>query len=563
MNVVTPAQIETISTKDTTTYSEKQAMAEDRFVQATSLRLIGKSKEAIPILQELIKQDKSEASYYYELARSLFVEKDYDNALMNANKAVSLDKGNLFYALFEAQIYEKQSNPAIAAEKYEAIITAHPRVEEYYIKLARLYFDAGLPLKSSDALDRMMQVLGESEEGLYRRFQAEYESGNIDACITTLKRLADIAPENIYYKERLAWAYEYNGQKDAAVGIYKEILKVDPTNARANIAMAENKTPELAQGEKLSSIMGFVKNPDIPLDRKVNEIIHFLDLYIQSRDTGLVSPLDSVATHLPTLYSGDPKAWALSGDIKLHIGQYLSALVFYDNALAMTKKVYAIFDQKMLILKYLKRYNELRITAETALDVFPNQIGAYINLAYAQVKLGKAQEAIFTLSTAELMIRDTDPHASLIAALMAVAYHDVADKVKEDLYIEKADRLSKNGPQAMMQVATVLGDFDIRPDIAKSKIADTSLQDVTDPFQLATVAMVYFRTKDYTSALKWIEKAIARGGLEYPSITEQAGDILYMAKKAEQAIEYWKQAKKMGVSSSVLDRKISNRTYVQ
>ncbi|HNB91573.1 MAG TPA: hypothetical protein PKV31_01595, partial [Saprospiraceae bacterium] len=57
MNVVTPAQIETISTKDTTTYSEKQAMAEDRFVQATSLRLIGKSKEAIPILQELIKQD--------------------------------------------------------------------------------------------------------------------------------------------------------------------------------------------------------------------------------------------------------------------------------------------------------------------------------------------------------------------------------------------------------------------------------------------------------------------------------------------------------------------------
>lgn len=104
-----------------------------------------------------------------------------------------------------------------------------------------------------------MQVLGESEEGLYRRFQAEYESGNINACITTLKRLAEIAPDNIYYKERLAWAYEYNGQKDAAVGIYKEILKVDPTNARANIAMAENKTPELAQGEKLSSIMGFVK----------------------------------------------------------------------------------------------------------------------------------------------------------------------------------------------------------------------------------------------------------------------------------------------------------------
>jgi Flp pilus assembly protein TadD len=94
-HLVGSAQIETISTKDTTTYSEQEVKGEERLINAISLRLTGKSKDAIPILKGLIKENKSE-SVYYELARALFVEKDYDNAQLNAKKATILDKENLF-----------------------------------------------------------------------------------------------------------------------------------------------------------------------------------------------------------------------------------------------------------------------------------------------------------------------------------------------------------------------------------------------------------------------------------------------------------------------------------
>ncbi len=560
---VTYAQIETVSTKDTTTYSEKDAMTEDRFVQATSLRLIGKSKEAIPILQELIKQDKTKAAYYYELARSLFVEKDYDNALLNAAKAVSLEKDNLFFALFEAQIYEKQNNPSMAAEKYEVIIAAHPRVEEYYIKLARLYSDAGMPQKSIDVLDRMMSVLGDSEEALYRKFQAQYESNKIEDGISTLTRLVKLAPDNIYYKERLAGAYTYTGQKDAAAAVYRDILAADPTNARANMALAENNSPGLSLGGKLGAIMGFVQNPDISIDQKVSEIVNFLDQYIQNQDSDLVTPLDSVATILTTLHASDPKAWALAGDIRLHTGDYLTALNCYDKALGMTKKVYGIYDQKMLILNYLKRYDDLRKTADAALDIFPNQIGAYINLAYAQLKQNNASEALSILNTAALMMPDTHPQAPMISTLLAIAYHIVGDKDNADKYFERADQLSKTGLQAMMQVAGMLADFNVRIDLAKNKISAAPMREVKDPFPLGTAAQIDFRTKDYSSAVKWVEKAIANGGLKYPSITELAGNVYYMVKQPEKALNYWNMAKKMGVSSTVLDQKISTRAYVQ
>lgn len=163
-NSAISAQIETISTKDTTRYSEKQAMEEEKFIAATAFRLANKTKEAIPLLQELIKNNKTEPTFYYELARTYYLDKQYDDALTNASKSVSLDPANLYYAIFEAEILEKQGNAEMAASKYETIISKHPRVEEYWLKMAKLYNAAAMPVKSIETFERMGNTFGFSEE---------------------------------------------------------------------------------------------------------------------------------------------------------------------------------------------------------------------------------------------------------------------------------------------------------------------------------------------------------------------------------------------------------------
>jgi tetratricopeptide (TPR) repeat protein len=562
-HLVGSAQIETISTKDTTTYSEQEVKGEERLINAISLRLTGKSKDAIPILKGLIKENKSESVYYYELARALFVEKDYDNAQLNAKKATILDKENLFYPIFEAQIYETQKNPLMASEIYEQIIANHPRVEEYYIKLSRLYSDAGMPDKSIETIDRMMSQFGESEESLFRKFQIQLNAEKTEDALSTLRHLVTIAPDNLFYKERLAGAYQYMGRKNDALNLYKEILAIDPNNARANVAMTELNSPQSPEGLKLTSIIGLVSSNNVSIDQKVNEIIPFLDKYIQLGDTSLITPLNKISEILVSTHPNEAKAWALSGDIRLHLGNYPQALQAYNHSIELNKTVYSIYDQKLLILNYLKKFDEMKIFANQTLDIFPNKLNVYINLAYAQIKTDEISNALSTLQNAELMASDSQPQAAIIAVLFTIAHSIAKNKEESEKYLLKAESLSTNNTDLKSQVAGLLTEFGIKLSFARKIMDQVVIYRPNDPFVNATVATIEFKDKNYTSALKWVEEAIKDNGLRYPSIAELAGDVFFMSKNAVKALEYWNLAKEMGVQDSTLDKKIATKSYLQ
>jgi hypothetical protein len=77
---------------------------------------------------------------------------------------------------------------------------------------------------------------------------------------------------------------------------------------------------------KLTSIIGLVSSNNVSIDQKVNEIIPFLDKYIQLGDTSLITPLNKISEILVSTHPNEAKAWALSGDIRLHLGDYPQAL---------------------------------------------------------------------------------------------------------------------------------------------------------------------------------------------------------------------------------------------
>ena len=60
-----------------------------------------------------------------------------------------------------------------------------------------------------------------------------------------------------------------------------------------------------------------------------------------------------------------------------------------------------------------------------------------------------------------------------------------------------------------------------------------------------------------------ISSAVLNGGLKYPSIAEQAGDVYFMSKNVTKAMDMWRLAKSMGVNSLLLDKKIASKIYIQ
>ena len=214
------------------------------------------------------------------------------------------------------------------------------------------------------------------------------------------------------------------------------------------------------------------------------------------------------------------------------------------------------------ISKSTKSKSVQRIINE-ALDIYPNQINNYINLSFAQLKLGQPEESISTMNTAEMMTGNNHPQSAVISALLAISYAANNEKDKAANYFQKADLLSKGNINAMIQVAGVLAEFGLRLDMARTKIEAATVKNSNDPFNAATLSLIEFKEKNYTSSLKWIESAITNGGLNYPSIAEQAGDVYFMSKNIPKAIELWNLAKSMGVNSAILDKKLSSRSYIQ
>ena len=75
-----------------------------------------------------------------------------------------------------------------------------------------------------------------------------------------------------------------------------------------------------------------------------------------------------------------------------------------------------------------------------------------------------------------------------------------------------------------------------------------------------TYAWILFKLKKYGEARIWIERALQHDSKSAVQL-EHYGDILYFLGEKENALAQWRVAKKMGLRSERLDRKIDEEKY--
>jgi Tfp pilus assembly protein PilF len=80
---------------------------------------------------------------------------------------------------------------------------------------------------------------------------------------------------------------------------------------------------------------------------------------------------------------------------------------------------------------------------------------------------------------------------------------------------------------------------------------------------LDTYAWILFQLQDYKAAKEFQEKAMKSGGDKSGTILEHYGDILSKMGDKENALDYWKKAKALGVDSPTLQRKIDEGKYIE
>ncbi len=421
---------------------EAEVTRQSKFVDAERDRMLGQYDKAITGYKAFLYDNPNNAAAWYGLGRCHISKKDFDAATEAVKKAIENEPANPWYAIYLADIYEKNARFNDAAALYENLIKQNPSEREYYFKLA--YFqvlnkDPKAALKVLDKLEKQEGIredISDKKHLIYaglndeKKAAAEYE------------KLVAKFPEKIEYRRRLAAFYERVQDEANARRVYADILRLKPDDPVARIGAME-KGKNSTGSAHLDKLKPLFADPKVAIDAKIKEILPYFDQLDRDNDPALKQNMLDIARSLEKTHSDDAKAWALSGDIFYHANQEDEALSRYLNCIKYNPKVFSVWDNALGIQKDQKKFPEMLKLAEQAIDAFPNQPKAYYYYALAALESGKTDDALSQLEQAALMAVKDAALSLDIADLAGVALTQKKDYAAAISRFEQA--LGKGG----------------------------------------------------------------------------------------------------------------------
>ena len=326
----------------------------------------------------------------------------------------------------------------------------------------------------------------ERKHHIYHQLGKRKEAGK------ELAKLADAFPDNLVYKHQLARYFEQIGSRKNAKVVYQEILRLNPEDAKASIALASynngNQSNDLGYLQTLSELF---KKDDVLLDVKVAKLYPYIEAVGTEKDPTKRQAILDLGKLLTETHSSAAKAFSLYGDMLYQVDDLPNALAQYKLALKEDDTVYAVWQNAMEIMHLLGKYDELLDFSEEAIDYFPNQGTSYYYSGLASKHQNNMGEALNSYQLA-LMISGKDPYlAGEIYAAMSAVYsqqkkHDKAIEMAKDglninpksatLLEQYGDALFQNGEEeaAINQWKKAL-EFNKKSTTLERKIANRSL----------------------------------------------------------------------------------------
>lgn len=216
---------------------EEDSIFGERFYNAMIQREKGNADSSFLYIDSCLQINPNSAVAYF-LRADYYSDKNQDSiALKDLEKAASLEPANDSYQERVAQLYINTGNYAKGTEAFERLYSHNRDRDDVLGVLIQLYGQLRNYDKMLDAINRLEQIDGESDQLSMMRMNAYELKGDEKGAYTTLKGLADSHPNDPNFKLMLGnWLMQHKRQAEA-YAIYQDVLKVEPDNAMAQSSM--------------------------------------------------------------------------------------------------------------------------------------------------------------------------------------------------------------------------------------------------------------------------------------------------------------------------------------
>lgn len=413
-------------------YTEDEVNIQKLFIEANREKLLRKYENAAYLFEEVTKKDKTNPAPYYELAKVYDILDESDKALKNIKTAIRYDAENTWYQIFLAELHEKNNLDIEAAKVYEQLVQRDVKNDYYYYQWAYFLVKSGQVEKAIIVFDNLEGITGVSSEISERKHKIYHQMGKKKAAAKELSKLADAFPNNLTYKHNLARYFEQIGARKNAKVVYEEIIKMNPEDAKASIALASfntgNNTNDLGYLETLTQLF---KKENVLIDVKIAKLAPYVTSVANEKDPATKQAILDLGKLLTETHSTAGKAYSIYGDMLYQVDELEGALTQYKLTLKEDDTVFPVWRNAMEIHHLLGKHDDLIDFSEEAMDLFPNQGASYYYNGLAYNAQGNANEALNSYQLS-LMMSGKDPmlaadiHGAMSAAFSQLKKFDKA-----------------------------------------------------------------------------------------------------------------------------------------
>ena len=542
------------------------------FLEAICQQEKGCHDAAFDLLTHCVEIDSTRSEAYYYLARYYDFLKNKDKALAYSEKAAQLEPDNVTYleTLANTYIGRRQYDKAIDATEH--IFSKNSEREDVLSLLVQLYEQQQDYEGAIRTLTRLETMEGKSERLSMAKSELYTRKGDKKAAINEMKQLADQYPNDQNYRCLYGTTLYLNGQQKKAVAIYNDILKIEPDNRSAQMALLShyNEIGDSVQARQWLDRMLMNKNATTQdrvlllrqvigeSERNGGDSTQVLRLFhrvlnLPQADADLAifcatymnlkkMPNDSISPILERALALEPANAAA----RLQLVSYAWQAEDRDRVIALCQDARQYNPDEMAFYYYQGIAYFQKDQLDQALNAFQNGIGvitaqsdpAIVSDFYAVMgdilhQKGQAREAFVAYDSCLVWKEDN------IGCLNNYAYY--LSELGEQL--DKAEQMSYRAIKAEPKNSTYLD----------------------------TYAWILFMQKRYSEAKIYIDQTLQYDTDTSAVLLEHAGDIYYQAGDAAQALEYWRQALEQAEKDDdtkndrrpILIRKIKLKKYLK
>lgn len=536
------------------------------FIEAIRKQNAGEYDAAFELLNHCLEIKPNAAEAYYARA-SYFSEMQMDSlALRDIEKAASLNPENDTYQERVAQYYIGSGNYDKAITAYENLFEHHKDRSDVLNVLVQLYNQKKDYKNMLDALTRIEQIEGSSDELTLAKMNVYEMKGDKKMAEKMLKSLTETHPNDAIYKVMYGNWLLQKGKEKEAYDMLTAALKDDPDNEAAQSSMYDYYRS--SGQDSLATIVrdGILLNKKTSSKTKISMLNQLIK---ESEKSGgdsiaILEMFDKVITSdksdadIATLKAAYMELKKMPEDTVNNAFKYVLS-VAPENTYATKKLIESYWNKQ--------KWDDIVNLCTQSVLYNPEDMTLYYFMGLAYFQKDDDDKALDALKRGVDEINDeSDP--AIVSDFYAIMGDILYKKgMPEEAFAayDSCLQWQEDNIACLNNYAYYLSELNRDLDKAEQMSYKTVNAEPSNATYLDTYAWILFLKGRYSEAKSFIDQALAAETDSTISavVIEHAGDIYAMNGDMTKAVEYWEKALSMGGEKAILKKKIKQRKYIK